>query len=147
MLLNRARANGPVGEMGLELCWEVLERTEYGRLAVASGRGVEIFPVNYVVDGTRIYFRTGPGTKLTELSDHPQVALEVDGVDPDGAAAFSVIVKGRAERLEAPADIDYASALPLRPWTATRKLRWVRVRPDEVTGRVFRLGSEPESYV
>ena len=146
-LLRRAEVVGPVGELGLELCWKVLESTTLGRLAVATEEGVEIFPVNFAVDGVSIYFRTAPGAKLAALTSHPNVALEVDAVDDDGEAAFSVVVTGRAERLEAPADIDGAEALPLRPWTATRKLRWVRIRPSEVSGRVFRLGTEPNSYV
>lgn len=146
-LLRRTEAAGSVGELGSDLCWKVLESTTLGRLAVATDEGVEIFPLNFVVDGTSIYFRTAPGAKLSAVAAHPNVALEVDGVDPDGETAFSVVVKGAAERLDLPADIDEAESLHLTPWTATRKLRWVRIRPREVTGRVFRLGPEPSTYV
>lgn len=146
-LLRRVGVQGAVGRLGTELCWDLLESVSLARLAVATDDDVEIFPINYVVDGTRIYFRTGPGAKLDAIDERPRVALEIDGVDADAQAAYSVIVKGTAERLVTPADIDAAEALPLSPWTATLKLRWVRIRPSEVSGRVFRLGAERHPFL
>lgn len=146
-ILARAAGNGPVGEIGPELCWELLESTALGRVAIATPAGAEIVPVNYVVDGANVLFRSSPGAKFTALVEHPDVALEIDGVDAKRTAAFSVIVKGRAEVLDLAAEIDAAEALGLRPWTATVKLRWVRIRAHEVTGRVFHLGAEPPSFV
>lgn len=143
-LLARADVSGTVGEVRPELCWAALESTTLGRLAVASDAGVDIFPVNYVVDGTKLYFRTAPGSKLHALVGNSQVALEIDAADD--AAAYSIVVKGTAERLEAPSEIDAADALPLTPWVPTLKLIWVRIRSTEVSGRVFRRGPEPIAY-
>jgi nitroimidazol reductase NimA-like FMN-containing flavoprotein (pyridoxamine 5'-phosphate oxidase superfamily) len=140
-----ADVRGVVGALSTELCWSALESAELGRLAVISGDDVDIFPINFVVDGTRIYFRSAPGSKLDAVSHNSRVALEIDGIDE--AAAYSVVVKGRAERLEAPSDIDKAEALDLQPWVPTVKLRWVRIQPSEVTGRAFRRGAEPQPYV
>lgn len=146
-ILARAATNGAVGELGTDLCWELLESTELCRVAIATPHGAEIVPVNYAVDGVHVLFRTAPGRKFTALMENPNVAVEIDGVDAEHSAAFSVIAKGRAEVLDLPADIDAAEALGLRPWTATVKLRWVRIRAHEVTGRIFRLGTEPPSFV
>ncbi|MFH8250225.1 pyridoxamine 5'-phosphate oxidase family protein [Microbacterium sp. B2969] len=59
-------------------CWNLLARCSLGRLAVAIDGQPEIFPVNYVVDGPRVLFRTAPGSKLAELTANPRVAFEVD---------------------------------------------------------------------
>lgn len=143
-LLARAGAAGAVTEVRPELCWAALERAGLGRLAVQGDGLVDIFPVNFVVDGTVIYLRTAPGSKLSALVARPQVALEIDAVDD--RSAYSVVVKGRAELLESPSEIDTAETLPLTPWIPSRKLRWVRIRASEVTGRAFRMGTEPNSY-
>lgn len=144
-VLARAGIHGAVGELRSELCWEALESTTLGRLAVASEGRVDIFPINYVIDGTKIYFRTAPGSKLQALTAHSQVALEIDGFDDE--AAFSVVVNGEAERVVSPSEIEAVDALPLTPWIPTLKLRWVRIRPTEITGRVFQRGVEPNPYV
>lgn len=134
----------PVEELDQRECWELLELAPIGRIALAAGGEIDIFPINFVVHEGALYFRTAPGTKLVELTINPQIALEVDGWD-DGEA-FSVVVKGEAERLEHMADIDAAERLPLMPFVPTLKYRWVRIRPTTVAGRRFRRGPEPERF-
>ena len=135
----------PVAVLTDDACWHALAATTVGRLAIAVGDDIELFPVNYTSADQSILFRTAPGSKLLALSAHPSVAFEIDGFD--ASAAFSVVVRGRAERLESQQDIDAADLLPLSPWIPTLKYRWVRIVPAEVTGRVFRRDAEPERYV
>lgn len=144
-LLSRAGIDGVVGEISAELCWKALESNTVGRLALMQEDEIRIFPVNYVVDGEKIYFRTAAGSKLLALKEHPQVALEIDAFDDD--AAYSVVVTGTAARVESPSEIAAADDLELTSWLPTLKLRWVRIRPREVTGRVFHRGAEPDPYV
>jgi nitroimidazol reductase NimA-like FMN-containing flavoprotein (pyridoxamine 5'-phosphate oxidase superfamily) len=137
--------NDVVTVLDTEQCWNLLARGELGRLAVAVGGEPDIFPVNYVIDGPRVLFRTAPGSKLASLSANPRVALEVDEYDDTFAA--SVVLKGVATRLELQREIDLADALPLAPWIPTLKYRWVRISPTSVTGRRFDRAPEPERYV
>lgn len=137
-------ADHPVRELDETECWNRVAAAPFGRLALSVYDDVDIVPVNAVLSEGNLYFRTAPGTKLAELAANPRVAFEVDGYDD--ATAFSVVVKGTAERLEHQADIDAADLLPLRPWIPTLKYRWVRIRPDAVSGREFRRGPEPERY-
>jgi len=143
--VNAATSEDPVAVLEEGACWRALEATTVGRIAIAIGDDVEVFPVNYTTADGRILFRTAPGSKLLALSAHPSIAFEIDGFDE--AAAFSVVVKGRAERIEDQREIDAADLLPLAPWIPTLKYRWVRVVPAEITGRVFRRDPEPERYV
>jgi nitroimidazol reductase NimA-like FMN-containing flavoprotein (pyridoxamine 5'-phosphate oxidase superfamily) len=142
---NATATDGALAVLGEGACWRALAATTVGRLAIAIAGEVEIFPVNYVTANDRILFRTAPGSKLLALTVHPRVAFEIDGFD--AAAAFSIVVKGRAERVEDQREIDAADLLPLAPWIPTLKYRWVRIVPREVSGRVFRREPEPERYV
>jgi nitroimidazol reductase NimA-like FMN-containing flavoprotein (pyridoxamine 5'-phosphate oxidase superfamily) len=125
-------------------CWRLLAEAEMGRLALAPAGEIDVFPVNFVVAAGALYFRTAPGEKLLEMSVNPDVAFEIDGWDE--SSAFSVVVKGVAERLESQTEIDEADKLPLAPWVPTLKYRWVRISPTSVSGRSFVRGAEPERY-
>lgn len=135
---------GPITELTPDECWTVLGENSLGRLAVTAAGTVDIFPVNYATSDGMLYFRTAPGTKLLELAINDRVAFEIDGYTE--VEAWSVVVKGRAERVELQSEIDAADRLPLDPWLPTLKYRWVRVIPVELTGRRFVRGAEPERY-
>lgn len=133
----------PVTALSASECVALLRATPLGRIALAVGGEVDIFPINYVLDDEdRIVFRTAPGTKLAELVISPSVAFEIDGVIE--GQIFSVIVKGEAARIESATEIAEAEALPLRPWIATVKEQFVRITPSWTTGRRFTPGPEPE---
>ena len=138
-------ADGPVRELTEKECWDRVAAAPFGRLAMSAFDDIDIVPINAVLSRGKLYFRTAPGSKLAEIAANPRVAFEVDGYDDD--TAFSVVVKGTAERLERHAEIDAAEELPLTPWIPTLKYRWVRIHPASVTGRAFRRGPEPERFV
>jgi nitroimidazol reductase NimA-like FMN-containing flavoprotein (pyridoxamine 5'-phosphate oxidase superfamily) len=53
---------------------------------------MDIFPVNYTVDGESIVFRTAEGSKLTEVTINDEVLFEVD--EYTATDAWSVVVRG-----------------------------------------------------
>jgi uncharacterized protein len=118
-------------------CWRLLKTAEVGRLAVAPAGEPEIFPINFVVDGANVVFRTAEGTKLAALTVASQVALEADGYDAGTGAAWSVVAKGKAERLDRFSDIYAAEELPLFPWQAGPKQWFVRITDPTLSGRRF----------
>ena len=128
-------------------CLYLLGTCEVGRLAVWVTDHPDIFPINYVVDRGTVVFRTAEGTKLTAAL-LGSVAFEVDGYDAGAGAAWSVVIKGYAIEIEQMDEYFDALDLPLFPWHAGRKHRFVRVEPVEITGRRFdvlshaRWGSE-----
>ena len=132
---------GGIVELSPSACWQLLRETSLGRIAVSAAGTVDIFPINYAVDGDTIVFRTAPGTKLLELAINDRVAFEIDHHDDN--EAWSIVIKGVAERLERQSEMDAAEGLGLTPWIPTLKYRWVRIHPTEVTGRRFALGPEP----
>ena len=101
-----------------------------------------IFPINFVVDRESIVFRTAAGTKLSEAVTGQTVAFEADGYDADAGEAWSVIIQGRAFEIERMHDYFDALALPLFPWHAAPKHHFVRIEPDEMSGRRFEVVDE-----
>jgi len=118
-------------------CWRLLEGADVGRLAVAVAGEPEIFPINFVVEGRTLVFRTAEGTKLAALSVSSRVAVEIDGYEPDLGQAWSVVAKGIAERLDHFPDIYDAEELPLFPWHSGYKGWFVRIAVTTLTGRRF----------
>lgn len=117
-------------------CRRLLATDEVGRLAVIDGGSPAIFPVNYVVDGEAVVFRTAEGTKLAAGTRHP-VAFEVDAFDRASRTGWSVVVAGHLEeatRFDA-ATLARVRALPIEPWAGGEKPHWVRLVPTRVSGR------------
>jgi hypothetical protein len=126
-------------ELELNACWALLRSAEVGRLAVSVGDRPEIFPVNYVVDHGTVVFRTAEGTKLAGSVLGAAVAFEIDGYDPDAGEAWSVVISGYGREITQLHDLIDTTDLPLFPWHAAPKHRFVRIEPDGVTGRRFRV--------
>ncbi|MEV8272018.1 pyridoxamine 5'-phosphate oxidase family protein [Microbacterium sp. NPDC077184] len=134
----------PVTVLDDEACWQRLRAAELGRLVTRVGEVLDIFPVNYVVDGEGILFRTAQGSKLFELTVNDEVLFEVDEHTDDDA--WSVVVRGRARALDDSASVERADGLGLKPWIPTLKYTYVRVEPTAVTGRAFARAPEPDRY-
>ncbi len=128
-----------MAELPTHECLELLRGESVGRLAVSIREHPDIFPINYVVDHGGIVFRTAEGTKLAGAVLGRGVAFEVDGVDDAAGEAWSVVVKGHAVEIEQMYDLLDALSLPLYPWHAAPKHRFVRIEPVEITGRRFHV--------
>lgn len=120
-------------------CWALLRTVSVGRLAVLTDGHPDIFPINYTVDSGTLVFRTGEGTKLSAASDGAQVAVEADGVDAQTGLAWSVVAKGTAEIVTGTEHILDTAALYLFPWQAGHKDTFIRITPNTLTGRRFKV--------
>ena len=129
---------GPIVPLEEDSAWGYLDSAEVGRLATALGEQPDVFPVNFVVDGPSVVFRTAEGTKLAELVLNQRVAFEADNWDAEGG--WSVVLRGTAERITDEAELARAEKLPLRPFLPGVKTNFVRISPDTISGRYFRFG-------
>ena len=130
----------PVHALSPDDSWQHLRETQLGRLATAALGAISIVPVNYVVDGETIVFRTATGSKLIELAVNRAVAFEID--DYGSGEAWSVVVNGSATIISDADTIAAVELLPLSPWTRTIKPTFVRITPTAVSGRRFELDME-----
>lgn len=134
----------PVVALTDEECWERLRTQELGRLVTHVGDVLDIFPVNYVVDGESVLFRTAQGSKLFELTVNDEVLFEVD--DYTDTDAWSVIIRGHARALDTSEEVERADGLGLAPWIPTLKYTYVRVAAASLSGRAFERAPEPDRY-
>ncbi|SJN11125.1 hypothetical protein FM113_11025 [Leucobacter sp. 7(1)] len=121
-------------------CWELAATASVGRLVTRVGDIIDIAPVNYVVDGGTLVFRTAAGSKLSGLTVNSAVVFQIDRFDARGG--WSLVFHGDARALESESEIDAAAQLPLQPLIPTLKPTFVRISVASVTGRAFRFGEE-----
>src|SRR5437763_13063809 len=74
----------------------LLAEGRVGRVAVTADALPVIAPVNYVVDGSSIVFRTKRDGMLARACDDAVIAFEIDEVAADGSGGWSVNVVGIA---------------------------------------------------
>ncbi|KRC50289.1 MULTISPECIES: pyridoxamine 5'-phosphate oxidase family protein [unclassified Nocardioides] len=121
-------------------CAGLLAAGVYGRLVLLADGRPEIVPVNYTTHAGAAWVRTSPGSLLDRYADGAALLLEVDHVDHERAHGWSVVARGRGERVS---DEELRSAdlhFPGPPrWVRHDDAAWVRLRWDELTGR--RTGS------
>ncbi|WP_156724875.1 helix-turn-helix domain-containing protein [Streptomyces apocyni] len=116
-------------------CRRLLSTHGIGRVAIVSPDGPGIFPVNYVVAGNEIAFRT-EGDALLARAAGTQVAFEVDHIDDVMKTGWSVLVVGAVEGVtdaEALRRLD-AVARSL-PWAGGDRTYWMSITPVRITGR------------
>jgi uncharacterized protein len=113
-----------------EDCLEMLRSQSIGRVAMVVDDRIDIFPVNYAVDGRSILFRTNEGRKLRGASTGA-VAFEVDAIEAGAHAGWSVVVHGQPEDVTSRVD---PAADPVEPWAGPKDFL-VRIIPRTITGR------------
>jgi uncharacterized protein len=121
-------------ELSREECMTLLRTQPVGRFAVSQGDAPpHVVPVNYILDGENVVFRSGPGTKLARVAGGV-VSFQVDSIDRVRREGWSVLIAGRAYQAFAH-EIDH---IRLESYPKGEKERWVRIEPDTVTGRRIR---------
>ena len=123
-------------ELSEDECIELLGAHSVGRIAVVRDSQPLIFPVNYVLDGRTVAFRTDPGTKLTGAT-LGRVAFQIDSNDPLSWEGWSVLVKGIGTDITDARDARskrIVSSL-LVPWAGGAKDHWVAIASPVFTGR------------
>jgi nitroimidazol reductase NimA-like FMN-containing flavoprotein (pyridoxamine 5'-phosphate oxidase superfamily) len=135
----------PTDHAGLEIlpfdeCLRLLASVPVGRVGFVADGEVVVLPVNHVVDGQDVVFRAAYGSKVSAAEGQNCAAFEADHYDAQSRSGWSVLVNGRAEVVEAEADIQRLglslSRLGVYPWvSAARHPFWLRIRPVSVSGR------------
>ena len=129
----------PMEILDVPECLRLVRSAKVGRLGIAIMNVPDIFPINFVVDGGDVVFRTAEGTKFAAAVLGTSVAFEVDGYDAGAGEAWSVVIKGPAVEITDMYELFDAEELPLFPWHNSPKYRFVRIESEEVTGRRFRV--------
>jgi uncharacterized protein len=131
----------PTDHAGLEIlpfdeCLRLLASVPVGRVGFFAAGEIVVLPVNHVVDAQDVVFRTAYGSKLSAAGGLDLAAFEADHYNEPTRSGWSVLVTGRAEIVDAEAEIQRLSRRDLHPWvTAIQRPFWIRIRPTSVSGR------------
>jgi nucleotide-binding universal stress UspA family protein len=127
---------GTLEEMPEAECLALLAGQGVGRLAVVCDGQPLVFPVNYILDGRTVAFRSGSGTKV-DWATLGRVAFEVDGFDPTRHEGWSVVVQGWGQDITDGLDewSKRVRSTPLLPWAAGEKGHWLAIASPIVSGR------------
>lgn len=126
-----------IEELSAAACWALLRDTEIGRIALQGADDIEIFPINFVVDGGSIVFRTAGGTKLTLIGEGARCTFEADGVDDSARLAWSVVLKGSVRPVTGHESILATFGVEVVAWQTGEKPTYVRIKPQQISGRRF----------
>jgi nitroimidazol reductase NimA-like FMN-containing flavoprotein (pyridoxamine 5'-phosphate oxidase superfamily) len=119
-----------------EECLRLLASVPVGRVGFMADGELLILPVNHVVDGQDVAFRTAYGSKLSAAEGQRLATFEADHYNEQTRSGWSVVVTGRAEAVDAEADVQRLARRGLHPWvTAVQHPFWIRIRPTSISGR------------
>lgn len=134
--------------LGINDCYRLLATQQIGRLGVNAEHYPLIFPVNYALDQGVIVIRTNAGTKLA-AADHANVTFEVDQIDERTRSGWSVLVRGLAEEVTSEHRtelIECTKATGVEPWAPGDRGHWLRLIPQDISGRWIVPGQLPPAF-
>lgn len=130
--------NAPV-TLNREECLARLVAGTIGRVAFNAPGALHIVPVNYVVHGDSLVIRTSAYAELAQHGPGHEVAFEIDQIDVEHHAGWSVVLTGRLERMSDERVEELRDHRP-EPWAAGQRNLLLELPWREISGR--RLGSE-----
>ena len=127
-----------VSELSEAQCRDLLGAATVARVGFVSTAGLQIIPLSFRYSEGVLYLRTRPGSQLDQLAEAGRaVAFEVDYHGADFVLAWSVLMQGELEQLDAVGRrLMDDLRLPVTAWPGddcTRRLRFV---PRSYTGRM-----------
>ena len=108
-----------------------------GRLVFVGARGPVALPVNFrFVEGDIVFRTSATGSLVTGIG--ATVSFEVDQIDEAMSQGWSVLITGRARRVEDPLELAQLFQLGIDPWVGGKLDIVIRVETAEISGRNIR---------
>ncbi|MEU0953080.1 pyridoxamine 5'-phosphate oxidase family protein [Streptomyces niveus] len=118
-------------------CWDRLGTHGVGRLGLPGDTAPVVVPVNFLVDGRSVVYRTEPGS-VPAVDAGTSLSFEADRLDEERMSGWSVLLTGTAEHVTDPAALGVlADRTGSRPWAGGSRPLWIRLLPDQISGRVI----------
>ncbi|WP_019631049.1 pyridoxamine 5'-phosphate oxidase family protein [Actinomadura atramentaria] len=130
-------------ELDREECLRLIAPGGVGRVAFDDGEGPTVLPVNYILDGDTVVFRTTLGGRINTgvttvlRGAEVRVAFEVDRFDERLEEGWSVLLRGPAHHLS---EDEIERAPKVRPWPRGPRESFISLTPVEISGRRLRRG-------
>lgn len=118
-----------------EECISLASTMPIGRIVFTDRALPAVQPVNFLIDDGSVIIRTTEGSKLAAATRNAVVAFEIDEFDRRSQAGWSVTLVGRAQPVRDPAESARLAKLPLQTWAPGPRDRFIRIRPEHISGR------------
>lgn len=125
---------GRLTELSAGECRGLMGSTSVGRIAFDDADGPVVLPVNYVMAGENVLFRTSPHNAIARYVDSAMVAFQVDEFDDFTQSGWSVLLRGKASCVT-PDELPSDEELRPFPWADGVRSLVIRITPSSVTGR------------
>jgi pyridoxamine 5'-phosphate oxidase-like protein len=124
--------------LGREESLRLLGSVPMGRVVFTANALPSVRPVNHVIAGGLIVFRTHKGAAIAQVTRVPDplgvvVAFEADRIDPVTHRGWSVIVTGYAVLIDDPLEVAWFADLPAA-WLDEPMAYLVSIMPELVDG-------------
>ncbi|MFB7172848.1 helix-turn-helix domain-containing protein [Streptomyces sp. NPDC056254] len=130
-----ARRDTALMPLGEDECRSLLGTHGVGRIAVFTAEGPAVLPVNYLVAGPDIAFRTAAEAVAARAAG-TEAAFEIDNIDDVTAGGWSVLAVGGLAAVTDPEEIRRLSAAARsQPWAGGPRTHWMKITPARLTGR------------
>ncbi|WP_019633347.1 pyridoxamine 5'-phosphate oxidase family protein [Actinomadura atramentaria] len=116
-------------------CRALLAAVPIGRIVFTDRALPAVQPVNFTLVDGDVVVRTSSDSRLAAAVRDAVVAFEADDYDARTGTGWSVVVIGRARAVVDAAELAALRAVPLRPWVRGGPDRFLRIRPDLLSGR------------
>ncbi|MFE2271758.1 helix-turn-helix domain-containing protein [Streptomyces lavendulae] len=122
-------------------CRGLLGTHGVGRIALFTPEGPAILPVNYLIAGPDIGFRTA-AESLAAGAAGMEVAFEIDNIDDVTAGGWSVLAVGELRAVTDAEEIRHLTASARsEPWAGGPRTHWMKLTSVRLTGRRVKHGS------
>jgi hypothetical protein len=128
-------ASGRLVDLSREECLELLGATSVGRIAYTTDDGPRVLPVNYVLEGDSVVFRTVSDGEVYRHALGTTCAFEIDEIDEFYQSGWSVLaVAGLQLLTEEEFALLQFGKIP-KPWAVGPRSMFVRLPCVQLTGR------------
>jgi nitroimidazol reductase NimA-like FMN-containing flavoprotein (pyridoxamine 5'-phosphate oxidase superfamily) len=144
------RPPGP-GRAGPHPHLDVLSREEceahlagggVGRFVFLAEQGPVALPVNFrFVDGDIVFHTRTEGALAAAAGT--SASFEADHIDEAMSEGWSVLISGRAQLVDDPAELEQLAELGIEPWPGGRREAVIRIETATISGRRIRQGGTP----
>ena len=126
---------GELVELTRSECLSLLADGVIGRVIFTDHALPTVQPVNYLLDGEEIIFRTANGSKLAAATRNAVVAFQLDEFDMTARSGWTVLGVGEAYEVVNPARLAELADLQPDPWVREHDAHTLSIPLTIITGR------------
>lgn len=128
-------------ELDRRACLRLLGARVVGRVVYTEAALPAAQPVNYVLDGEEVLFRTSSASKLAAATRGAVVAFQVDDIEPEARTGWSVLGIGEAYEVVDPGRLAELAHSGPQSWSPEATDHVVCIPMQVLTGRELVRGT------